>query len=102
MEHSSPIFNSLKINKFLDLVKFITAVFMYKFHKQLLPSVFFPASLLLLGVFINYNTRLASAKSSFALPISRTNYGIFIIKFKGSKTWNSIDDSLKSTSLAVI
>ena len=56
IEHSSPIFKSLKIIKFLDLVRFITAVFMSEFHKQLL---------------------------------------------QGPKIWNSIDESLKSTSFAV-
>ena len=77
-EHSSPIFKSLKIIKFLDLVKFITAVFMYKFHKQLLPSVFSNFFTAVRSIH-NYNTRLAS-KSSFALPISHFNYGIFSIR----------------------
>ena len=96
MEHSSSIFKSLKLIKFLDIVKFITAVFMSKFHKQLLPSVFSNFFTSIRSVH-NYNTRLAS-KSSFAVPISRTNYGI---KFQGGKAWNSIDESLYSTSLAV-
>ena len=39
-EHSSPLFNSLEIIKFLDLVTFHLAIFMYKYHNQLLPSVF--------------------------------------------------------------
>lgn len=39
-EHSSPLFKSLEIIKFLDLVTFHLAIFMYKYHNQLLPSVF--------------------------------------------------------------
>ena len=39
-EHSSPLFKSLEIRKFLDLVTFHLAIFMYKYHNQLLPSVF--------------------------------------------------------------
>ena len=99
IEHSSPIFKSPKIIKFLDLVKFITAVFMYKFHKKLLPSAFSDFFTPVRSIH-NYNTRLVS-KSSFARPISHTNYGIFSIRFQGPKIWNSIDESLKSTSLAV-
>ena len=38
-EHSSPLFKSLEIIKFLDLVTFHLAIFMYKYHNQLLPSV---------------------------------------------------------------
>ena len=42
-----------------------------------------------------YQTRLA-CKSTFSLPTTRTNYGIFNIRFYGSKVWNSIDEPLKS------
>ena len=35
-EHSSPLFKSLEIIKFLDLVTFHLAIFMYKYHNQLL------------------------------------------------------------------
>ena len=33
-EHSSPLFKSLEIIKFLDLVTFHLAIFMYKYHNQ--------------------------------------------------------------------
>ena len=35
-EHSSPLFKSLEIIKFLDLVTFHLAIFIYKYHNQLL------------------------------------------------------------------
>ena len=70
---------------------------MYKFHRQLLPSIFTNFFTPVRNVH-NCNTRLAS-KSSFALPLSRTNYRIFILKFQGPKTWNFIDESLKSCQL---
>ena len=35
-----------------------------------------------------------SSKSTFSLPITRSNYGKF--RFCGPKVWNSIDESLKS------
>ena len=44
-----------------------------------------------------YNTRLAS-KATFILPLVRTNYGLFNIRFCGPKVWNSIEESLKSLS----
>ena len=89
---------SLKIVKFFDIVKFITSVFMYKFHRKLLPSIFSNFFTPVRNVH-NYNTRLAS-KSSFVLPSARTNYRIFSLKFQGPKTWNSIDESLKSCSIS--
>lgn len=38
--HSSQLFRSLEIIKFSDPVAFVIATFMYRFHNQLLPSVF--------------------------------------------------------------
>ena len=79
-EHTSPIFKSLIIVKFFDIVKLITSVFMYKFHRILLPSIFSNFFTPVRNVH-SYNTRLAS-KSSFALPSARTNYRIFSLKFR--------------------
>ena len=42
----------------------------------------------------NYNTRLSS-KMSYAIHKVRTNYGIFNIRFQGSKVWNDISDHIK-------
>ena len=98
-EHTSPIFKSLKIVKFFDLIKFTTSVFMYKFNKNLLPPIFSDFFTTVRNIH-NYNTRLAS-KTSFALPSSRTNYGIFSLRFQGPKIWNNIDESLKHCSLTL-
>ena len=38
--HFSPLFRDLSILKFPDLVAFHTAIFMYKFYNNILPSVF--------------------------------------------------------------
>jgi hypothetical protein len=38
-----------------------------------------------------YNTRLAS-KSSYSTPKIRTNYGIFKLRYEGTKVWNSLDE----------
>ena len=38
-----------------------------------------------------HNTRLLT-KLSFSLPMIRTNYGMFSIRYCGPKIWNSIDE----------
>jgi hypothetical protein len=45
-DHTSPIFKSLKVIKLCDLVTLHIAVFMFKFHNQMLPSAFSSFSLL--------------------------------------------------------
>ena len=32
---------------------------------------------------------------TYAIPKVRTNYGIFNIRFQGSKVWNAISDDIK-------
>ena len=97
-EHSSPLFKLLNIIKLHDLVTLHIAIFMFKFHNQLLPSVFntyFTA----VDHIHKYNTRSAAGKSYY-LPTARTNYGKFNIRFQGPKIWNSIfAEHLKSPSL---
>ena len=83
--------------KLFDEVTFHIAVFMYKFKNQLLPSnfdVFFTS----VKETHNYNTRLSS-RMTYALPITRTNYGIFNIRYQGAKIWNAISDNIKLLSL---
>ena len=36
-----------------------------------------------------HNTRLAS-KLAYSLPMARTNYGIFNIRFTGTRIWNTL------------
>lgn len=70
---------------------------MYKFKNQLLPNnfqVFFTS----VKETRNYNTRLPS-RMTYALPKTRTNYGIFNIRCQGAKIWNAISDNIKLLSL---
>ena len=69
-----------------------TPVLTFKFHYQLLPSVF--------DTFFNpvsnihrYNTRLSS-RMTYAIPKARTNYGIFNTRFQDAKVWNDISDDI--------
>ena len=41
-----------------------------------------------------YNTRFSS-KDNYSLPLVKTNYGKFNIRFAGATLWNSLDDNLK-------
>ena len=96
-DHTSPLFKDLNVIKLFDEVTFHIAVFMYKFKNQLLPSnfdVFFTS----VKETHNYNTRLSS-RMTYALPITRTNYGIFNIRYQGAKIWNAISDNIKLLSL---
>jgi hypothetical protein len=77
----------------------IFQVVMYKFHNNRLPSVFCDFFISVNKIH-KYNTRLAS-KQSYYLPKARTNYGIFNIRFQGPTVWNSVDENLKSCSIAL-
>ena len=41
-----------------------------------------------------YNTRFSS-KDNYSLPLVKTNYGKFNIRFAGATLWNSLDENLK-------
>ena len=44
------------------------------------------------------NTRL-SFRMTYALPKTRTSYGIFDVRYQGAKIWNAINDNIKLLSL---
>ena len=92
-EHSSPLFKDINVVKLSDIIGFQLAVLMYKFHNNLLPSVFDPYfnSFRMLH---NHNTRISS-KMTYVIPTVRANYGTFTIGFKGAKVWNDISDDIK-------
>ena len=92
-EHSSPLFKDLNVVKLSDIITFQLAVFMYKFHNNLLRSVFDPYfnSFRMLH---NHNTRISS-KITDVIPTVRANYGTFNIGFKDAKVWNDISDDIE-------
>ena len=94
--HTSPLFKKFNLLKLPDIVYLYTAVFMHQFHKGNLPEKFNNYFTLVSNQH-SYNTRLAS-KATLILPLVRTNYGLFNIRFCGPKVWNSIEESLKSLS----
>ena len=96
-EHSSPIFKHLDIVKLPDFVFLIIAVLKYKFHNRHLPSVF-DTFFTQVNKRQNNNTRSALNMFYTLLKVG-TNYGIFNIRFKGPKVWNSTSENLKTLSI---
>ena len=83
--HTSPLFKSLNL---LNL----------QYRKGSLPVDFDNLFTEIKNVH-QHNTRLASKTITYMLPLPRTNYGIFNIKFSGPKIWNSLDDLVKTLNL---
>ena len=96
-KHSSSLLKRTKILKFFDLIKIQISLFMYKFHNNQLPAVF-NSYFIKTSKIHKYKTRL-SARHANALPKTRTNYGIFSMKFTRAKIWNEIDKDLKTLSM---
>ena len=94
--HSSPLFKSLNIIKFHDLVDYHISIFMFKYKHNTLPSTF-ENFFMPVNEVHRYNTRSAY-KENFYLPKARTNYGKFNIKFQGPKIWNALPDCIKNSS----
>jgi hypothetical protein len=69
-EHTSPLFKELKILKFPDLVTFHISIFMYKFHNNILPSIF-ESFFTRVDQVHNYRTR-SSTSESYYIPKVRT------------------------------
>lgn len=91
--HSNPLFHDLNILKIKDLVKFQTCILMHDYHHDKLPKVFkmyFSST----STKHKYNTRFSS-KDNYSLPLVKTNYGKFNIRFAGAALWNSLDENLK-------
>ena len=95
----SPLFKTQEIVKISDLFTYLIAIFLYKFHNQLLPGVF-QSFFTKVDTVHSYNTR-HSAKQTYYLPKPRTNYGKFNIRFQGPKIWNTIDAETKKLSMSL-
>jgi hypothetical protein len=72
---------------------------MHTYHHDKLPPVFHDLFVPVKKIH-SYNMRLAS-KESYSLPKTRTNFGIFNIRYQGPKIWNSLgkDDKLSISQL---
>ena len=94
MSPSLPLFIKLKIIPVYDLIKLNTCIFMFKFHKNLLPSVFnnmFQTN----SSIHNYPTR---QRLNLHHPLCRSTSLYNSISFVGVREWNSLNHDLKSSS----
>ena len=92
-ERASPNHLKFKILRLPDMFKFESAVFTFKFNKQLLPSPFshyFSKS----NTKYHQLTRVAKSDNYFS-PFYRTNKLQNSIKYHGPKFWNSLPIELK-------
>ena len=98
--HTSPIFKKLNLLKLSDIVKLHTILFMHQYYNDRLPKAFNDFFSLVKHKH-RYNTRHAS-KITYTLPLIRTNHGLHSLRFYGPKLWNSVDEELKTLSVASI
>ena len=78
--HTSVLFHQLSILKLSDLVSMHTALFMFDFYNNTIPSSFSNFFTSIRKVH-NYNIR-HSLSSAFYTPAIRTNYGKFSLRYQ--------------------
>ena len=91
---SLPLFIKLKILPIFELVRLNVLLFMFKFQKGILPSLFntmFTTN----SFYHSYSTR---AGNKLRVPFSNTTLRTHSIRFTGVHEWNSINNDLKSSS----
>ena len=89
-EHALPLFAKLNQLTISDLNALSVATFMYRFHRNCLPSVFS-------GYFVpNYTVHDHSTRSASKLhiPFARTNIMKRQVRIYGPRLWNSINFAL--------
>ena len=92
--HANPIFVSLRILKFEDIIKLQIGKVMYLYKNGFLPNSFNDMFSLNCDVH-SYNTR---SKNSFRLPYCRTNVRKFSLRFQGPKIFNSLSPEIPNAS----
>ena len=88
--HTDPLFKELNVLKINQLYIFKTFLFMFKYHKQVLPEIFKDLFIYSSSVH-GYNTRHASNEnflSNLAASTRRTQ----TIRFNGVKIWNTLSN----------
>ena len=93
--HTDPIFKSLKLLKFENIVSLQVANIMYLYKNGQLPESF--KNMFFTGQEIhNYNTCTRNS-NFFRLPSCRTNVRKFSRRFQGPKIFKSINDEIKNS-----
>ena len=90
--HTDPFFEKFKLVKFNDVLTLSTALFMYKFHHNLLPNVF-ENFFRLNSEFHSYQTRHNEMLST---PLCKSERMRRTIRHRGVQVWNQITSSQNS------
>ena len=87
LAHSLPLFKSLKILTVYDIYQMSLAIFMFRFNKRLLPSIF--------NTYFTINRRRHSINTrqlnNFHIPFCRLSLTQKFIKYKCVIFWNNLD-----------
>ena len=90
--HFAPLFSKLKILDIYQINTFLIAKFMYYYHNNLLPPLFFNLFLTISQIH-GYSTRTAN---NYRVHHCRTNLKKFTILYQGPKIWNSLPVTITS------
>ena len=88
--HTAPLFSKLKILDIFQINTLDIAKFMFRYHNNLLPSLFFNLFMTNSQVH-NYDTRTAG---NYRVHLCRTNTKKFTILYQGPKVWKCLHTSI--------
>ena len=95
-EHTSPIFQSLKVRKLQDIIKFSILKLIYFYFDDQLPLQF--KNIFISNESVNsYNTRVG--KLLFIPHINTTHFCIKLLRYNGHLTWNKFSQSMNNNNL---
>mgnify|MGYP007058289051 FL=1 len=94
MSHSEPLFKSLNLLKFNDIIHSEILSFVYQWFHKLIPSCFLEFFKPISSIH-NYPTRQSVNENLFIKSIRTTQYGIRSLHFTGSHLWNSLPNTIK-------
>ena len=96
--HSEPLFKSLKILKFNDIINLQILTFVFQWSRNLTPLNFNDYFQLVSSIH-TYSTRQSLSKNLYLKSVKTTQYGIRSLKFTGSSLWNSLSNEMKKLPL---
>ena len=95
LEHTNPLFQSLNTPKIQDLHSLQVGIFMYQFHRNLLPDdLLQPNDFTMDNEAHNYNTRCAT---NIRVDLVNTCLAYNTIRIQAALLWNILPTSLKNT-----
>ena len=98
---SIPIFHSLKVLRFNDIITMHNVSFVYECVHNLSPAYFSNFFIWIENVH-SFSTRQSKRGDLFALRCNTTQYGLRSIHYSGVRLWNSLPTDLRnSVSLSI-